>query len=126
MGLSVTLHTTDTTTERDESGDFIEVPSPPRNLEVTSIYPRTSDEPGDPNRSSVITGMTILAPENTRISPHDEIEIPGYEGRWRVSGEIAIWDERSNPVRRRGFRIGMRRPGLNAGCVQINVEKVDG
>lgn len=125
MALTVTIHPTSTVGE-DANGDDIDIPGTPYGLEVESIYPRTSEEPGDTNRDLVITGMTILAPEGTRLSPHDEIEIPDYVGRWEIDGEIAIWDTRSNPVRRRGFRHGGRGAGLNLGCVQINVRKADG
>lgn len=125
MALTVTVYPLSTTGE-DEMGDEIEVPGTPFVLEVESIYPRTSEEPGDPNRSLVVSGLTILAPEGTRLSPHDEIEIPEYEGRWGIVGEIAIFDERSNPARRRGVLGRARRPGLDIGCVQINVEKADG
>lgn len=125
MGLTVTVHPVDTVGE-DEMGDEVPVPGVPYVLEVDSIYPRTSEEPNDPNRSLVISGMTILAPEGTRLSPHDEIEIPDYEGLWRVVGEIGVYDARSNPARRRGVLARGRRPGLNIGCVQINVEKADG
>lgn len=125
MALTVTVHPA-ATSGQDEMGDDIEVPGAPYVLEVESIYPRTSEEPDDPNRSSVITGLTILAPEGTRLSPHDEVEVPGYDGRWDITGEIGVFDERSNPVRRRGFRRGGRRPGLNLGCVQINVEQANG
>lgn len=125
MALSVTIRPAATTGE-DANGDDIDIPGEPYELEVVSIYPTTSEEPDDPNRSLVVSGMTILAPEGTRLSPHDEIEIPEYTGRWSIEGEIAIWDARSNPVRRRGFRRGGRGPGLNLGCVQINVRKADG
>lgn len=111
---------------RDEMGDEQRGTGDPVPLPVTSIYPRTSAESEGPNRNGVTTGMTVLAPEGTRLSPHDEVELPGYPGRWQVSGEIAIWDARSNPVRRRGFTNGMRAPGLNVGCVQIDLERVDG
>lgn len=125
MGLSVTVHPAGTAGQ-DETGDDIEVPGTPYVLDVESIYPRTSEEPGDPNRSLVVTGLTILAAEGTRLSPHDEFEIPGYDGRWGVVGEIGVFDERSNPARRRGVLGRGRRPGLDIGCVQINVEKTDG
>lgn len=125
MALSVTVHPA-ATEGTDEMGDEITVPGAPYVLEVESIYPSTSEEPGDSNRSSVITGLTILAPEGTRLSPHDEVEIPGRDGMWGVVGEIGVFDERSNPARRRGVLGRGRRPGLNVGCVQINVEQTNG
>lgn len=125
MALTVTVHPA-ATSGVDEMGDEIEIPGEPYELEVESIYPTASDEPGDPNRSLVITRLTILAPEGVRVGAHDELEVPGYEGRWGVVGEVAIFDERSNPARRRGVLGRGRRPGLDIGCVQINVEKVAG
>ncbi len=125
MALTVTVRPADTD-GKDEMGDDIKVPGTPYVLEVDSIYPSTSEEPGNPNRSLVVTGFTILASENTRLGAHDELEIPGYEGRWGVVGEVAIFDERSNPARRRGVLSRGRRPGLDIGCVQINVERVAG
>lgn len=125
MGLSVTVHPA-ATSGIDGMGDDATVPGTPYVLEVLSIYPATSEEPGNPNRSLVVTGLTILAPEGARVGAHDELEVPGYEGRWGVVGKIAIYDERSNPARRRGVLGRGRRPGLDVGCVQINVEKTDG
>ena len=125
MALTVTVHPA-ATSGVDEMGDDIEVPGEPYELEVVSIYPRTSEEPGNPNRSLVVTGLTVLAPESARIGAHDELEIPGYEGRWGVVGEVAIFDERSNPARRRGVLSRGRRPGLDIGCVQINVKRAAG
>lgn len=125
MALTATVHPAATSGE-DEMGDEIEVPGEPYELEVVSIYPRTSNEPGNANRSLVVTGLTILAPESARVGAHDELEIPDYEGRWGVVGEVAIYDARSNPARRRGVLGRGRRPGLDIGCVQIDVEKVDG
>lgn len=123
--IEVTVHPVGDS-DTDEMGDEITIPGVPYVLEVESIYPRTSEEPDDPNRSLVVTGMTILATEGTRLSPHDQIEIPSYEGLWDIVGEIAVWDDRSNPVRRRGFRRGGHGPNLNLGCVQINLERTDG
>lgn len=125
MGLTVTVHPAATNGE-DGMGDDVEVPGTPYELEVLSIYPTTSTEPGLPNRSLVVTGLTILAPEDTRLGAHDELEVPGYDGRWGIVGEIAIYDQRSNPARRRGVLGRSRRPGLDLGCVQITVEKTDG
>lgn len=125
MALTVTVHPA-ATSGVDEMGDDIEVPGEAYVREVVAIYPTTSSEPSDPNRSLVITGLTILASEGVRVGAHDELEVPGYEGRWGVVGEVAIFDERSNPARRRGVLGRGRRPGLNIGCVQINVEKVAG
>lgn len=125
MGLSVTVHPA-ATSGVDDMGDDVAVPGTPYVLEVLSIYPATSEEPGNPNRSLVVTGLTILAPEGARVGAHDEIEVPGYEGRWGLVGEVAIYDERSNPARRRGVLGRGRRPGLDVGCIQINVEKADG
>ena len=125
MALTVTIHPA-ATSGQDEMGDDIEIPGEPYVLDVDSIYPSTSEEPSDTNRSMVVTGLTILAPESARVGAHDEIEVPGYAGRWGVVGEVAIFDERSNPARRRGVLGRGRRPGLNVGCVQINVKKVAG
>lgn len=125
MALTVTIHPVGTE-GTDEMGDDIVIPGEPYELEVDSVYPTTSTEPSDPNRSLVVTGLTLLAREETRLSPHDEVVIPGYEGRWGIVGDVAIFDERSNPARRRGVLGRGRRPGLDIGCVQINVERVAG
>lgn len=125
MALTVTIHPAGTVGQ-DEMGDDIVIPGEPYSLPVLSIYPTSSAEPDDPNRSLVVSGVTVLAPEGTRLSPHDEAEVPGYEGRWGIVGEVAIFDERSNPARRRGVLGRGRRPGLNIGCVQITLEKADG
>lgn len=125
MALTVTVHPA-ATSGVDEMGDDIEVPGEPYVLEVDAIYPTTSEEPGDTNRSLVVTRLTILAHESVRLGAHDELEIPDYTGRWGVAGEVAIFDERSNPARRRGVLRRGRRPGLDIGCVQINVERVAG
>lgn len=125
MALTVTVHPSATSGE-DEMGDEIEIPGEPYELEVLSIYPSVSEEPSDPNRSSVITGLTILAPEGTRLSPHDEVEVPDYVGKWDIVGEIGIYDSRSNPARRRGVLGRGRRPGLDVGCVKFSVERVTG
>lgn len=125
MALTVVVHPA-ATVGVDEMGDDVAIPGEPYTLVVDAIYPTTSTEPGDANRSLVVTGLTVLAPESARVGPHDELEIPDYEGRWGVVGEVAIFDERSNPARRRGVLGRGRRPGLGIGCVQINVERVAG
>lgn len=125
MALTVTVHTV-MKVGVDEMGDDIMQPGIDYEMEVKSIYPTSSTEPGEPNRDLVSSGLTILAHESDRIGPHDEVTVPGHPGRWQVVGEPLIFDERSNPVRRRGVLGISLRPGLNVGCVQINLEKVTG
>lgn len=125
MALTVTMHTV-MKVGVDEMGDDIMQSGIDYRIGVKSIYPTSSSEPREPNRNLVSNGLTILAEEGSRVGPHDEATVPGYPGRWRVVGEPLIFDERSNPARRRGILGRGRRPGLNIGCVQINLEKVTG
>lgn len=114
-------------TERDENGDYIEVAGDPYDLEVIAVYPRESSEPGDPNRSLVTTGRTVLAPEGTKLSGHARIDIDLDGTLWEVDGEPRPWDARSNPLRSHGFRFtGLSFPSLGMGCVEINVKRANG
>ena len=75
MALTVTIHPTGTVGE-DANGDDIDIPGTPYELEVDSIYPRTSEEPGDTNRDLVITGMTTSSWGDSRVPSGARIVIP--------------------------------------------------
>lgn len=96
---------------RDENGDYTSGWADPVSVPVYAIAPTTSTEPGDPNRTSVITGWTVFAPIGTRIGPHDRVDLPGVDGVCEVVGEVARWDR--NPhvttTRQRGIVATVRR-----------------
>lgn len=114
--------------ERDENGDYVAVPLDPYDLDVISVYPRTSSEPGDPNRTLILSGRTILAYEGAQVGPRDQIEIDaGDDPLWEIDGEVRVWDARSNPLRGKGFRVlPATFPSRRLGCVEINVKRADG
>lgn len=125
--IKVRVHPTEVTAGRDANGDFITAPKPPYDIEVYSVYPRTSTEGQDANRDLVVNEWTILAPETATVSETAQIDIHLDGVLWDVDGEPRLWDARSNPLRRGGFLWArVRFPTRRVGCLEINVRRADG
>lgn len=77
----------------DAHGNQVDSWSDPIPLEVYSIAPATSAEPFEPGREAVITGLTVLAPNDavTLIGPRDRVVVNGEE--YTVEGDIADWGQ---------------------------------
>lgn len=93
-------------------------------INARQIYPRSSSESAETNRDGIVTGWTIHTDLGANVGPHDLIEIDGKW--WEVDGEIAVWDERSQPLRHLGFRNSMRLPHRGIDAAVINVKRHDG
>lgn len=52
----------------------------------------------------------VLAPDNLKVSTHDRIQIPGYDGDFEVTAPPATWSDG---------------PWWDPGNVQINLRKVE-
>ena len=125
MGLiELTVRGQATEPTRDENGDFVygEVT---RSIFARSVYAQTSSDGTAPNRDSVTTGRVIIAVAGTVVHPHEQVQIDGEW--WEVDGKPAEWDEKSQPLRRVGFRMtGWKLPDIGLSSVVINVKQVTG
>ena len=111
----IVVHTKSDTPTRDEAGDYVYTWAQ-RTVQVYGIAPAASTEPGDANRSAVVTGWDVYAPPGVRIGPHDRVQLPHLpaDQLCEVDGEPAIWDH--NP---HGTLLG------NVGVV-IKLKRVNG
>lgn len=80
---------------RDSRGNRVKGWREPWDMDVYTIYPRTSTEPVEQGRQAVLSGTTVLAPIEFkgRINPHDRLilpdgsihEVDGRPGNWEYN-----------------------------------------
>lgn len=61
---------------RDVHGNPVQSFADPVVLAVHAVFPRTQDEPGEPNRWQTVEGLTVLAPAGTVVGEHDRVVVP--------------------------------------------------
>lgn len=88
----ITLIHQPTAPTQDANGDDVYGDPVAQQVEVYGIAPSSSTEPGDPNRSSVVTGWDIYAPVGVVVGPHDHVRLPGVDDLCEIVGEPAVWD----------------------------------
>lgn len=63
---------------------------------VYAVAPRAQQEPGEANRESVLTGVTVFAPaDGPTPAPTDRVAASDGGRDWEVVGEVGRWD--NNP-----------------------------
>lgn len=60
----------------DAHGNPVQAHADPVPLAVHAVFPRTHDEPGEPNRWQTVEGLTVLAPAGTVVGEHDRVVVP--------------------------------------------------
>lgn len=58
-------------------------------LPVHGVAPRVQTEPDDPNRYTVVEGLTVYAPAGTSLGAHDRVVWADRE--YEVDGDVADW-----------------------------------
>ena len=94
----------------DEFGDDVVEHSEPVDWPVFAVSPRTSVEPGDPNRSLIVSGLQVFAPaDGPEPGPHDLVDHAADV--WQVVGEVARWDRNPHFARtsQRGIVVDLER-----------------
>lgn len=75
---------------KDAHGNVVAEHGTVVNLEVYAVYPRTSTEPDDPNRTLTVTGLAVLAPPGVTVDPRDLFVWQGED--YEVVGDVADWN----------------------------------
>lgn len=79
--------------ERDRKGNPLYTFDPPTPVGVYAITPNVSTEPDEVGRpNAVVTGWTLYAPLDTRVSAYDRVTLPAGT-RTEVVGEVARWEK---------------------------------
>lgn len=86
---------------RDAHGNPVPSWAPPVPVRVHAVGPRVQTEPGEPNRTVVVEGLTVYAPAGTVVGEHDRVVWPfkvddtgavTFAGEeYEVDGDVADW-----------------------------------
>lgn len=86
-----------TTDERDRYGNRIVV-TVRKPWPVFSVAPGATQEPDEPNRTAVVTGLTVYAPvDGPQPAAVDAVEVPNL-GTFDVAGDVQTWDNNPHHV----------------------------
>lgn len=100
----------------DRYGTPVPAWAPPEEIGVYAVAPRAASDDSEPRVTGrpelTVTGLTIYAPRDIRISSGDRVDV--YGETWEVVGLPALWE--NSPVGGFMFR----------GGIVVNVEKVAG
>lgn len=88
---TLTIVTKQETDQRDRYGNRIVVTVRKPWL-VYSVAPGATQEPDEPNRTAVVTGLAVYAPaDGPQPTAADAIEVPSL-GMFEVAGDVQTWD----------------------------------
>jgi DNA/RNA endonuclease YhcR with UshA esterase domain len=83
--------------ETDRYGNPVPGYAAPVSVGVYAVAPKQSTEPDELGRRAVITGLTVYAPLETDVGPHDRVtyrgdvyEVQGVVGRWENNPHVHV------------------------------------